>query len=75
RPGEKLYEELLIGDNVEGSGHQKIMTAREQMLSWSEMHPLLNKLDVCCHDFDEECIMKVLLTAHTGYKKTNRKLG
>ncbi len=29
RPGEKLYEELLIGDNVEGTGHQKIMTAKE----------------------------------------------
>jgi len=68
RPGEKLYEELLIGDNVEGSGHKKIMTAREQMLSWSEMQPLLNQLDTCCHNFDEECIIRILLDAPTGYK-------
>ncbi|MEZ8694228.1 polysaccharide biosynthesis protein [Vibrio splendidus] len=68
RPGEKLYEELLIGDNVEGSGHQKIMTAKEQMLSWSEMQPLLEQLDGCCHNFDEECIMRILLDAPTGYK-------
>ncbi|MDE1330736.1 polysaccharide biosynthesis protein [Vibrio aestuarianus] len=68
RPGEKLYEELLIGDNVEGSGHQKIMTAREQMLSWNEMQPLLEQLDGCCHNFDEKCIMRILLDAPTGYK-------
>ncbi|MCG9555973.1 polysaccharide biosynthesis protein [Vibrio kanaloae] len=67
RPGEKLYEELLIGDNVEGSGHQKIMTAREQMLSWREMQPFLEQLDMCCHDFDEECIMTILLNAPTGF--------
>tara|TARA_B100001059_G_C17835075_1_gene587515 strand:- start:2231 stop:4096 length:1866 start_codon:yes stop_codon:yes gene_type:complete len=69
RPGEKLYEELLIGDNVEGSGHQKIMTAKEHMLNWNEMHPLLTQLDICCHNFDEECIMNILLTAPTGYTK------
>lgn len=67
RPGEKLYEELLIGDNVEGSGHQKIMTAREQMLSWNEMQPLLEQLDGCCHNFDVECIKRLLLEAPTGY--------
>ncbi|MBF4437488.1 polysaccharide biosynthesis protein, partial [Vibrio anguillarum] len=49
RPGEKLYEELLIGDNVEGTSHQKIMTACEDKLTWKEMHPLLQELDICCH--------------------------
>lgn len=69
RPGEKLYEELLIGDNVEGTCHQKIMTAREQMLSWKEMKRLLHKLDLCCHNFDEKCIIQILLDAPTGYSK------
>lgn len=67
RPGEKLYEELLIGDNVEGSGHRKIMTAKEEMLTWNDMTQLLSKLDICCHDFDEVCIKEILLTAPTGY--------
>ena len=45
RPGEKLYEELVVGDNVEGSDHPRIMTANEVHLSWPETHNLLNRLD------------------------------
>ncbi|MGD8232988.1 polysaccharide biosynthesis protein [Vibrio sp. TRT 1302] len=67
RPGEKLYEELLIGDNVEGTGHQKIMTASEEKLSWDEMEKLLSELDSCCHNFDAECIIRILLDSPTGF--------
>ncbi|MCK8083479.1 nucleoside-diphosphate sugar epimerase/dehydratase [Vibrio sp. 1CM24A] len=70
RPGEKLYEELLIGDNVEGTSHEKIMTAMESKLNWPEMQILLNELDECCHDFNVECIKRILLEAPTGYKAT-----
>ncbi|MFC5078833.1 UDP-N-acetyl-alpha-D-glucosamine C6 dehydratase [Vibrio thalassae] len=71
RPGEKLYEELLIGDNVEGTGHKKIMTAKEYMLKWEDMSVLLKKLDICCHEFDENCIKEILLKAPTGYSPQN----
>ncbi|MDA0110523.1 nucleoside-diphosphate sugar epimerase/dehydratase [Vibrio sp. La 4.2.2] len=71
RPGEKLYEELLIGENVQGTCHQRIMTAKEDMLSWSDMEQLIAELDVCCHNFDETCIKDILLRAPTGYV-TNR---
>ncbi|ELR65063.1 UDP-N-acetylglucosamine 4,6-dehydratase [Photobacterium marinum] len=67
RPGEKLYEELLIGNNVEGTRHPKIMTASEEKLDWSEMSKLIEQLDKHCHDFDIECIKQVLLNAPTGY--------
>lgn len=67
RPGEKLYEELLIGDNVEGTRHAKIMTAKEEKLSWSEMEKLLIKLDNSCHDFDIITIRTILQEAPTGY--------
>ncbi len=67
RPGEKLYEELLIGDNVEGTSHQKIMTACEDKLSWEEMQKLLEQLDTCCHNFNLDCIKNILLEAPTGY--------
>lgn len=71
RPGEKLFEELLIGDNVEGTSHQKIMTAQEDKLSWKEMSELVNQLDICCHHFDVECIRRILLEAPTGYNPNN----
>jgi len=44
RPGEKLYEELLIGENVEGTEHQRIMKAKEISLSWDDLQTLLAKL-------------------------------
>lgn len=67
RPGEKLYEELLIGDNVEGTSHQKIMTACEDKLSWEAMNALLIELDECCHHFDEKCAVRIIREAPTGY--------
>ncbi len=68
RPGEKLYEELLIGENVEGTGHHKVMTAKEHMLTWNEMEPLISELDTYCHDFNVKCIKRTLLDAPTGYR-------
>ena len=44
RPGEKLYEELLIGDNPVGTGHPRIMKAREEFLNWPVLAPLLDEL-------------------------------
>jgi len=71
RPGEKLYEELLIGDNVSGTTHERIMTAQETMLDWTELEPLLTKLDEACHAFDHELIRELLLSAPTGFNPTD----
>jgi len=67
RPGEKLYEELLIGDNVSGTSHERIMTANEIMLEWNEVEALLNKLDTACHDFEHQIIRQILLDAPLGF--------
>ncbi len=67
RPGEKLYEELLIGDNVEGTQHPRIMTAKEVSLAWSEMEGLLELLDKACINFDQQVIRNILLNAPTGF--------
>jgi FlaA1/EpsC-like NDP-sugar epimerase len=69
RPGEKLYEELLIGDNVEGTDHPRIMTANETFLSWPETHNLLNRLDKACHDFKVEEVINLLLEAPAAFNK------
>jgi FlaA1/EpsC-like NDP-sugar epimerase len=45
RPGEKLYEELLIGDNVSDTQHQKIMRAQEQVIPWAELSVILQELE------------------------------
>ena len=37
RPGEKLYEELLIGESVTGTEHPKILRAEEETLSWERL--------------------------------------
>lgn len=71
RPGEKLFEELLIGDSIEGTIHPRIMTAKETMLPWSSLRPLLLALDAACHEFNHEAIRQILLDAPTAFNPTD----
>ncbi|AOT09686.1 polysaccharide biosynthesis protein [Pseudoalteromonas luteoviolacea] len=71
RPGEKLYEELLIGDNVQETGHERIMTAQEVMLPLAELKVFLEALDIACHNFEHEKIRELLLDAPTGFDPTD----
>lgn len=70
RPGEKLYEELLVGDKVEGTEHHQIMVATEEHLSWPETHNLLHRLDVSCHEFRVNDVIDILVHAPTDFTKT-----
>lgn len=67
RPGEKLYEELLIGNNVSGTDHSRIMMAKESFLPWQETRKLILKLDDACHSFCCKSIQKTLLDAPTEF--------
>ncbi|TOK51237.1 polysaccharide biosynthesis protein [Vibrio parahaemolyticus] len=71
RPGEKLYEELLIGDNVKQTAHERIMTAHEVHLPREEYELLLSELDFACHSMDHENIRTLLLNAPTGFNPTD----
>jgi len=71
RPGEKLYEELLIGDNVAGTEHERIMTANEQFLEIDKFNAILDSLDEACHNFDHESIRNILLETPTGFNPTD----
>jgi len=71
RPGEKLYEELLIGDNVIETHHERIMTANEDFLPMNELQIIIDKLDVACNNFDHELIRKILLAAPTGFSPSD----
>ncbi|MBB1314953.1 nucleoside-diphosphate sugar epimerase/dehydratase [Aliivibrio sp. SR45-2] len=67
RPGEKLYEELLIGDHVGKTEHERIMTAHEVFLPLNEYNDLLDKLDSACNGFEHETIRQLLIDAPTGF--------
>jgi FlaA1/EpsC-like NDP-sugar epimerase len=67
RPGEKLYEELLIGENVRQTEHSRIMAADEARLSWSEMAHLLTRLDQACEEFAVENIIELIRGAPTEF--------
>ncbi|NMP80895.1 polysaccharide biosynthesis protein [Pseudoalteromonas arctica] len=71
RPGEKLYEELLIGNNVGETTHERIMTASEVMLPLAELNVFIEALDIACHNFDHETIRQLLLDAPTGFNPTD----
>lgn len=71
RPGEKLYEELLIGDHVEQTAHERIMTAHERYLPLAEFERYLSELDTACHAFNHERIRALLLQAPTDFNPTD----
>jgi FlaA1/EpsC-like NDP-sugar epimerase len=56
RPGEKLYEELLIGDNVSGTEHPLIMRAQEAEIAWPFLEIMLKQLDDACIRGDQAAI-------------------
>ena len=60
RPGEKLYEELLIGDNVTGTDHPLIMRAQEAEIAWPILENMLKQLEQTCEVADHEAIREQL---------------
>ncbi len=67
RPGEKLYEELLLGSNVAGTGHPMIMRAEEECLSYGQIHHYVSELVRYCDALDCDGITKVLRAAVSGF--------
>jgi FlaA1/EpsC-like NDP-sugar epimerase len=68
RPAEKLYEELLIGNNISGTEHPMILRAMEKALPWSGMHRLLADLMVALGQFDVVRARDILLEAIGEYR-------
>ena len=67
RPGEKLYEELLIGENVEGTAHPLIMRAQEAEIAWPVLNGLLTRLELACERFDYEEVRALLIQIVPAY--------
>lgn len=71
RPGEKLYEELLVGDNVTGTEHPMIMRAEEDSLTEAVLDTLLARLTGACDSNDCHTIKEVLEEAVSGFKSSD----
>ena len=69
RPAEKLYEELLIGNNVTGTDHPMIMRAIEHAPTWEETRDLLEALAIAVNRFDCQRVIEVLEQAVREYAK------
>lgn len=67
RPGEKLYEELLIGDNPMSTEHPRIMKAQEASKSWSELEKELTILQESLNASDIRSIYEQLKKLVTGF--------
>jgi len=72
RPAEKLFEELLIGKNVTGTDHPRILRAMEQSLTWEQIRHVLDNLAQCAIRFDCERAREVLIHAVPEYRPTDR---
>ena len=67
RPGEKLFEELLIGDNPSPTAHARIMKAHEEFFPWPELEQQLRILRAAVDASDVVGIKSVLQTCVHGY--------
>ena len=71
RPAEKLYEELLIGTDVTGTNHPRIMRANEDYISFDDLVPLLEELRIASLHLDRDRARDVLKRTVAGYKPEN----
>ena len=71
RPGEKLYEELLIGDNVDGTEHPRIMKAHEHYLSYSELLAQFDVIEKALVDYDYKAVQDALNEMVDGFNHSS----
>jgi FlaA1/EpsC-like NDP-sugar epimerase len=71
RPAEKLYEELLIGNDITGTEHPRIMRANERHFSFDELQSRIKELELLLTGRDRQMVRDLLLRTVIGYKPTN----
>ena len=71
RPGEKLREELIIGQRVTGTEHPKIMKAKEDCLSFKAVEAICLSLEKACESGDYPALKRLLKQAVPGYDLDN----
>jgi FlaA1/EpsC-like NDP-sugar epimerase len=72
RPGEKLYEELLIDGDIEKTSHPKIFKSHEKFLSWNALNVRLHDLQSALAYSDEKTLLTLLRELVPGYQSESR---
>jgi len=72
RPGEKLYEELLIGDDISETVNPKIMRAKEKMLYWIDLKEIVEEMRTSINSGDYEKIKELLVKAVPEFNHNNK---
>ena len=68
RDGEKLYEELLIGNDATKTSHELIFKANEEKLEWKEIERLIEEFKEAVQDRNEKKVQDLLIGSISGYK-------
>ena len=69
RPGEKLFEELLVGGKFTITENELIMRAEEEMISWNKLEPMLFELREAANNSETEKIYKLFHQIVEGYTR------
>jgi len=68
RPGEKLYEELLIGDDPDGTEHPRIMKAHEEFISYAELLKEFDEIEQALKVYNYQAVIQKLNKLVVGFK-------
>ena len=68
RPGEKLYEELIVGNNVSETENKLIMRAQEEMMDWEKLKPILDELNEASINAESKKIRELLIRIVPEFK-------
>ena len=71
RPGEKLYEELVIGNDLQQTLHPRISKAEEEAFTWSEITDALNQLQDLLAQNDEKGLKTFMSKYVSGYQSSS----
>jgi len=72
RPGEKLNEELILGNNIKPTQHNRILKAYEEFMPWNKLNPHLNRLKIAAEKNDVEIIRSELSELVKGFRPDER---
>lgn len=72
--GEKLYEELLVGNDPKGTEHPRIMTASEVAMNGADLNAVLDRLRQACASLDVPAIREIFLEAALAYQPAEEEI-
>jgi FlaA1/EpsC-like NDP-sugar epimerase len=72
RPGEKLYEELIISGKTKLTSHPQIIKVHEEFVPWTELEGKLKTLEIALNVNDVSIIQLILQQLVTGYTPDNK---